>query len=66
MKIKILEYHQCKGHKCRVKEYNLRKGKYIKNKNFAFHYSIANQLGKYERGTFPIIYKKEYLIEVKE
>ena len=63
MKIKIIEYKIYKGNKCKVWQYHNHKGKWVKNPRFAFHYSIANQLGKYERGTFPILFKKEYEIE---
>lgn len=63
MKCKILEYKCYRGNKIKVYEYHRRKGKLIKNEWFAFHYSIANQLHKYEGGMHPIIFKKEYEIE---
>lgn len=62
MKIKILEYHRYKAGIIRVQSHNRKCGKWKKNKNFEMHKMLVEQPPL----ACPIIYKKEYVKDIKE
>ena len=63
MEIKILEYQVFKGNKVRVRSHNFRKGKWKENKNYEWHKRVAAGLTSIS-GFHPILYKREYEVEV--